>query len=146
MKIKPGAFTLYVGILCLIVSLLLILVLISGWQIDEKGEFYSVFGMFIFFFFASIYLLIHHYNYRILILDKYMIITDERKKRKEIYWDEIEKVDYNKSFNMFIIFRNGKKTRISSIYPHFLNYIDKSKFSPKLKEVLVENKPDSKDL
>ncbi|WP_026713805.1 hypothetical protein [Flavobacterium daejeonense] len=146
MEIKPGTFTFYVGILSLVVSLLLIYVLISGWQIDEKGEFFSVLGMFIFFFFCSIYLLTHHYNYRILIHEKYMIITNERKKRKEIYWNEIEKVGYNKSFNMFIIFSNGKKTRISSIYPHFLNFIDKSKFSPKLKEVLVENKPDSADL
>jgi hypothetical protein len=133
MNIKPGKLFLYVGFISLTVSLLLLFVLLTNYQIDEKSEFISVLSMLLFFFLGGTFLLLHYFNYEIVINAKSIIINSEFNRQKEIHLNQIEEVGYNKSFNLFIIKYSGNKVRISNIYPEFLNQINESKYSEKLK-------------
>lgn len=136
MKIRPPKLILYIGFFSLFIATLLLYTLLTNYQIDDNGELISVISMFLFFFLAGSYLLLHFYNYQISITPTLLTITTEFKKQKKVYFDQIEKVGYNNSLKIFIIYHPGKKVRISSIYPYFLNQIEESKYSEKLKIAL----------
>lgn len=65
-----------------------------------------------------------------------MIINNEFGSKKEIYWNQIEKVNYNKTFNMIIIYANKKKKWISPIYSHIIDFIPSDKYSENLKQLI----------
>ena len=116
MDLKPGKFILFFGLFCFTISLLLIYVLFFVLKEYENGGLLSVLLMFFGFFLIGLYLTLHYYKYRIIIGDKSMIIKNEIGTKKEIYWTDIDKVDYNKTFNMIVVLSNKKKKWISPIY------------------------------
>ncbi len=65
-----------------------------------------------------------------------MIIKNEIGIKKEIYWTDIDKVDYNKTFNMIVIWSKEKKKWISPIYGHFIGFITPEKYTEKLKRMI----------
>ena len=65
-----------------------------------------------------------------------MIISNEFGSKKEIYWNQIEKVNYNKTFNMIIIYANKKKKWISPIYSRIIDFIPSDKYSENLKQLI----------
>lgn len=136
MDLKPGKFILFFGLFCFAISLLLIYVLFFVLKEYENGGLLSVLLMFFGFFSIGLYLTLHYYRYRIIIGEKSMIIKNEIGKKKEIYWTDIDKVDYNKTFNMIVVLRNKKKNWISPIYGHFIDFIDPEKYSEKLKQII----------
>lgn len=66
-----------------------------------------------------------------------MIIKNEIGGKKEIYWTDIEKVDYHKTFNMIVVWSNKKKKWISPMYAHFINFIPPEKYTEKLKQQMT---------
>jgi len=64
----------------------------------ENDGLLSVVLIFIGFFSIGLYLTLHYYKYRITANDKSMIINNEFGSKKEIYWNQIQKVNYNKTF------------------------------------------------
>jgi len=136
MDLRPGKFILYFGIFCLTISFVLIYVMFFVLKEKENGGLLSVILMFIGFFSIGLYLTLHYYKYRIIINEKSMIINNEFGSKKEIYWNQIEKVNYNKTFNMIIIYVNKKKKWISPIYSHLIDFIPSDKYSESLKQLI----------
>ena len=136
MDLKPGKLILYFGLFCFAISLLLIYVLFFVLKEYENGGLLSVLAMIIGFSSIGLYLTLHYFKYRIIIGDKSMTIKNEIGQIKEIYWIDIEKVDYNKTFNMIIVYSNQKKKWISPIYGHFIDFIEPEKHTEKLKSII----------
>ena len=113
MDLKPGKFILFFGIFSLTISFVLIYVMFFVLKEKENGGLLSVILMFIGFFSIGLYLTLHYYKYRIIISEKSMIVKNEFGSKKEIYWNQIEKVNYNKTFNMIIIYAKKKKKWIN---------------------------------
>lgn len=134
MDIKPAKFILFFGIFSLTISSVLIYVML--FVLKENEGLLSVFLMFIGFFSCGLYLTLHYYKYRIIINEKSMIINNEFGSKKEIYWNEIQKVNYNKTFKMIIVYKDKKKTWISPIYSHFIDFIPSDKYSENLKQLI----------
>lgn len=136
MDLKPGKLILFFGFICFAISLLLSYVLFFVLKEYENGGLLSVLLMLIGFLSIGLYLTLHYYKYRIIIGDKSMIIKNEIGAQKEIYWTEIDKVDYNKTFNMIVVWSNKKKNWISPIYGHFIDFIEPEKYTEKLKRMI----------
>ncbi|WP_242203169.1 hypothetical protein [Aestuariivivens insulae] len=136
MDLKPGKLILYFGLFCFAISLILIYVLFFVLKEYENGGLLSVLAMFIGFSSIGFYLTLHYLKYRIVIGDKSMTIKNEIGQKKEIYWNDIEKVDYNKTFNMIVIRSNQKKKWISPIYGHFIDFIEPEKYTENLKKII----------
>ncbi|WP_396601633.1 hypothetical protein [Algibacter sp. R77976] len=136
MNLKPGKLILFFGLFCFAISLLLIYVLFFVLEEYENGGLLSVLLMLIGFFLIGLYLTLHYYKYRIIIGEKSMIIKNEIGAKKEIYWTDIDKVDYNKTFNMIVVWSNKKKKWISPIYGHFIDFIAPEKYTEKLKRII----------
>jgi len=136
MELRPRKIILFIGILCLAISIILIYVLLFVLKEYKNGGLLSVALMLIGFLSIGLYLTLHYYNYRIKINKKSININNELGTKKEIYWTDIDKVDYNKTFNMFILFSNKKKTWINPIYGQFIDFIPLKKYSEKLKKQL----------
>jgi len=136
MELKPRKFILFFGLLCLATSLLLIYVLLFVLKEYKNGGLLSVVLMLIGFLSIGLYLILHYYKYKIIISDKSMTINNEIGTKKEIYWADIDKVGYNKFFNILVVFRNKKKIWISPIYAHFIDFITEDKYSDKLKKII----------
>ncbi|TBN06886.1 hypothetical protein EYD45_03110 [Hyunsoonleella flava] len=136
MDLKPGKLILYFGLFCFAISLLLIYVLFFVLKEYENGGLLSVLGMLIGFSLIGLYLTLHYFKYRIIIGDKSMTINNEIGQKEEIYWNDIEKVDYNKTFNIIVIWSNQKKKWISPIYGHFIDFIEPEKYTEKLKRII----------
>ncbi len=136
MDLRPGKLILFFGLFCFVISLLLIYVLFFVLEKYENGGLLSVLLMLIGFFSIGLYLTLHYYKYRIIIGDKSMIIKNEIGAKKEIYWNDIDKVDYNKTFNMIVIWSKKKKKWISPIYGHFIGFITPEKYTEKLKRMI----------
>ncbi|MFI1770213.1 hypothetical protein [Thalassobellus citreus] len=136
MDLKPGKLILFFGLLCFAISLLLIYVLFFVLKEYENDGLLSVLLMFIGFFSIGLYLTLHYYKYKIIIGDKSMIIKNEIGTKKEIYWTDIDKVDYNKSFNMIVVLSNKEKKWISPFYGHFIDFVDSEKYSENLKKMI----------
>ncbi|EDP70776.1 hypothetical protein FBALC1_08453 [Flavobacteriales bacterium ALC-1] len=136
MDLKPGKLILYFGLFCFAICLLLIYVLFFVLKEPENGGLLSILLMLIGFFSIGLYLTLHYYRYKIIIGDKSMTIKNEIGVKKEIYWTDIEKVDYNKTFNMIVVWSNKKKKWISPIYGHFVDFIAPEKYTDNLKEMI----------
>jgi len=136
MDLKPGKFILYFGIFSLSISLVLIYVMFFVLKEKGNGGLLSVILMFIGFFSIGLYLTLHYYKYRVIINDKSLTINNELGSKKEIYWNQIQKVNYNKTFNMIIIYANKKKTWVSPIYSHLIDFIPADKYSESLKQLI----------
>jgi len=136
MDLKPGKFILFFGIFSLSISFVLIYVMIFVLKEKESGGLLSVILMFIGFFSIGLYLTLHYYKYRIIINEKSMIVKNEFGSKKEIYWNQIEKVNYNKTFNMIVIYAKNKKKWISPIYSHIIDFIPSDKYSKNLKQLI----------
>ena len=136
MDLKPGKLILIFGLFSFAVSLLLTYVLFFGLKENKNGGHLSVFFMLIGFFSIGLYLTLHYYRYRIIIGENSMIIRNELGIKKEIYWTDIEKVDYNKSLNMIVVLSNNKKKWISPIYGRMIDFIDPKKYSENIKQLI----------
>ncbi len=136
MDLRPGKFILFFGIFSLVISLVLIYVMFFVLKEKGNGELLSVILMFIGFFSIGLYLTLHYYKYRVIINDKSLIINNEFGSKKEIHWNQIQKVNYNKTFNMIIIYADKKKTWISPIYSNLIDFIPSDKYSENLKKLI----------
>ncbi|MCL8009370.1 hypothetical protein M8845_18240 [Gelidibacter japonicus] len=136
MDLKPGKLILFFGLFCFAISLVLVYVLFFVLEEYENGGLLSILLMLIGFFSIGLYLTLHYYKYRIIIGDKSMIIKNEIGTKKEIYWTDIDKVDYNKTFNMIVVLSNKKKNWISPIYGQIVDFIDPKKYSENLKKLI----------
>jgi hypothetical protein len=92
----------------------LIIVLITGWEIDEPGEIYAVIGLLLFYF---IFVLIIFFSLgRKLVLSK-LSITEKKRFKKDIVlsYNEIEKAVVILSKNMILLKGNNKKIKLKGI-------------------------------
>jgi len=136
MDLRPGKFILFFGIFSLTISFVLIYVMFFVLKEKENGGLLSVILMFVGFFSIGLYLTLHYYKYRIIINDKSMIINNEFGSKKVIYWNQIQKLSYNETLKMFIIYANKKKTWISLIYSRIIDFIPPEKYSENLKKLI----------
>lgn len=116
---KQSKSLLISGIFFLLIGLALLLVLITGWEIDENGERISVTSMMSFFFLAGIIVIISYLNYRVSMSDEKLTIVSSFRKRSEVYFSSIDNLSEEKLRNVITIKSNSKTYKISN---HIVGY------------------------
>ena len=136
MELRIGKPILFVGLFSIVLALIIIFALLFTTKDIEFGVYIIVTVLFLIFFGIGMYLTLHYVNYRIEIDEKSMIIQNELGRKKEIFWNNIDQVTFNKSFKMIVISSNKKKTWVSPIYSQIFNFIPKDTYSEKLKKII----------
>jgi len=107
---RPSLYQRSIGPVSLLISVILLIVLLTKWEIDEPNEIYWVIGMFVFFLIGGLYLTAELLFFQVVVSEsalsaKYIVRADKR-----LAWSEIESVDI--SMKAGIITVNGKRDKI----------------------------------
>jgi len=103
---------LIVGIIALIASLGLLIVLITGYDIEDIGELFSVIGMFLAFLIGGLYLLFQYIFYRIYLDIEFISIKNIHRNLIKHKWEDIISVKQNKARSALIITFKNEKIKI----------------------------------
>jgi hypothetical protein len=107
---RPNWYPRFLGPVCLVISALLVVVLITGWEIDEPNEEYPVIGMLVFFFLGGIYVTLETLFFKVIVSHTAVSTSNIIRADKRLAWTEIEKVDISLSSGIITV--HGKKEKI----------------------------------
>ena len=110
---KVKVVTSIAGYVFVLISLLLLVVLITRWRIDEPNEIYWVFGMFVFYFSFGMPLVVLSLKYKLVLSEGKITQIYPFKKTVVFDWAEIESINFRISNGSISIQGNGKRIKLS---------------------------------
>ncbi|MDC8003969.1 hypothetical protein POV27_07885 [Aureisphaera galaxeae] len=135
MEIRPGKSIFYFGFVFCVLGILLLIPLLAVPSLESSAV-PIIILLFLFFTGIGGYLLLHYYNYKLVLDTSKMEVKNALGKERVVYMERIERVGYRRIFPVIVVHAEGKKIHVDPMYGYFLEAIPKHKYSDELKKFL----------
>ena len=107
------------GVVVLCISALLLVVIITKWEIDELGEMNAVIGLFCFFFLLGIFVMLNVAQYEVTVSQKSILVKQLFRSEKRLNWKDVETVEFSSKSGIMTIQSKSQTIHLMKSIHHF---------------------------